>query len=76
MTRKYRVLKVSENGDVIDDGVQGPVLCPVRGGNCNSRCAWYSVGTTNGIAYCQDTAIGALQRKPLKSFRLYMGPEV
>lgn len=76
MTRKYKVLKISENGEVIDEANQEPVQCPIRGGTCNCKCAWYSIGAGNGIAYCQDTIIGALRRKPLKSFKLYMGPDV
>ncbi len=76
MARKYRVLKISDNGELTDEDHQGPVLCPIRGGNCTSKCAWYSLGAGTGLAYCQNTVIGAIRHKPLKSFRLYVGPDV
>ena len=73
MTKKYRAIKVSEQGNVTDEKGD-PIVCPIRGGNCINRCAWYSV--EDRIIHCQDTVIGAIRGKPIRSFRLILGPLV
>ena len=71
MARKYRLIKVTKECNLMDEK-NSPIICPVRAGTCNSRCAWYSID--GRIARCQDTPIGALGAKPIRSFRLSLGP--
>jgi len=73
MSRKYRAIRISEKGDLTDEK-NNPIICPVRNGVCNFRCAWYSV--EGKIIRCQETIIGAVRGKPVRSFRLVLGPVV
>lgn len=73
MTKRYKAIKIAEQGFLTSEKDE-PIICPIRDANCNIRCAWFSV--EGGVIYCQNTVIGALRSKPLRSFRLYTGPEV
>lgn len=73
MNKKYKGIKISEQG-YLTNLKDEPVICPIRDANCNLRCAWFSV--EGRIFYCQNTVIGALQGKPMRSFHLFAGPDV
>ncbi len=73
MVRKHKAVRIGEHG-VLTDEKGEPIVCPVRGSNCTIRCAWFS--RQDKILHCRDTIIGALRGKPMRSFRLYTGPEV
>jgi sulfur transfer complex TusBCD TusB component (DsrH family) len=73
MVRKYKAIKIAEHGFLTDEK-DDPVVCPVRGANCTAKCAWFSA--EDKILRCQDTIIGALRGRTLRSFRLHSGPEV
>lgn len=73
MARRHRGVKVAEHGNLTDEK-DIAVICPIRPGSCNSHCAWYSVEAR--VIRCRDTAIGAIRGKPIRSFRLYLGPQL
>jgi len=73
MPRKYKAVKLSEQGELIDEK-GNPIICPISGGNCHCRCAWYSA--EDRIIRCQDTIIGAIRGRPIRSFRLSLGPQL
>lgn len=73
MTRNYKAIKISAQ-DFLANERDEPIICPIRDSNCTLKCAWFTVD--DGIICCQNTIIGALRRKPLRSFRLYTGPDV
>jgi len=73
MVAKYKAVKIAEQGYLTSEKDE-PVICPIRGANCTWRCAWFSI--EGRIVRCQDKVIGALRGQPVRSFRLYSGPEV
>ena len=73
MTRKYKAIKIAQNGVLTNEGDQA-ILCPVQGADCTIRCAWFSA--EDRILRCKDMIIGALRGKGLRSFRLHTGPDV
>ena len=73
MTKRYKAIRIAEQGFLTNEQDE-PLVCPVRGANCNIRCAWFNA--EEGIISCQDKVIGALRGKPMRSFRLYSGPDV
>ena len=73
MTKKCRAIKIAEHGFLTDSNGE-MIICPVRNSNCTLKCAWFS--SEDRILRCKDTIIGAMQGKPMKSFRLYSGPQV
>lgn len=73
MTKKCRAIKIAEHG-FLTDGNGEPIICPVRGTKCTLKCAWFS--GEDRILRCKETIIGALKGPPMKSFRLYSGPDV
>ena len=73
MPVKYKAVKISGQGYLTDEK-DNPITCPVRNANCTHRCAWFS--TEERVIRCQDTIIGAVRGKPIRSFRLSTGPEV
>ncbi len=73
MNRKYKAIKIGEEG-LLTDGRGDPITCPIRETNCSARCAWFSA--EDRILRCQNTIIGALKGKPVRSFRLHTGPPV
>jgi len=73
MVAKYKAIKIVEQGFLTNEKDE-PVLCPIRDANCNWRCAWFSA--EGRVIRCRRTVIGALRGKPLRSFRLYTGPDV
>jgi hypothetical protein len=73
MTRRCKAVKLTKQGFLTDEK-GSPLICPVRQGNCTVKCAWLSI---EGKAFrCQDTVIGAVRTDQVRSFRLYMGPDV
>ena len=73
MPGKYKAVKVSEQGYLTDEE-GNPITCPVRNANCTYRCAWFT--TEDRIVRCQNTIIGAIRGKPIRSFHLSTGPQV
>ena len=73
MVAKYKAVKIVEQGFLTNEKDE-PVLCPIRDANCNWRCAWFSV--EGRVIRCRDIIIGAMRGKPVRSFRLYTGPDV
>jgi len=73
MVARYKAIKIAEQGFLTDEK-DDPILCPIRDANCNWKCAWFSA--EGRIIRCQNTVIGAIRGKPLRSFRLYSGPDV
>jgi hypothetical protein len=73
MSAKYKAVKISGQGYLTDEK-DHPITCPVRNANCTSNCAWFSI--EERIIRCQNTIIGAIRGKPIRSFRLSTGPEV
>ncbi len=73
MPVKCRAIKIAEQGFLTDEKGE-PIICPMRNANCNIRCAWLSA--EGRILRCQDTVIGALRGKPVRSFHLQSGPSV
>lgn len=73
MIRKCRAIKIAQHG-FLTDANDEPIICPVRNNNCTLKCAWFSA--EDRILRCKNTVIGAMQGKPMKSFRLYSGPQV
>ena len=73
MARRYKAIKIAKDGFLTDEKGDS-VICPVRNAKCHINCAWFSVeGST---LHCQDTVIGAVGGKPVKSFHLHTGPLV
>jgi len=73
MAKKYKVLKMSEQGFFTNESGEA-VYCPLRDSNCNLKCVWLSIDER--VIFCRDLPLGALKGKPLRSFRLHTGPEV
>ncbi|MHC4171384.1 MAG: hypothetical protein ACYTBX_14040 [Planctomycetota bacterium] len=73
MPGKYKAIKISEQGNLTDEK-DNPITCPVRNGDCTYTCAWFSI--EDRVIRCQNTVVGAIRGKPIRSFRLSMGPEV
>ena len=73
MPAKYKAVKISAQGYLTDEK-DHPITCPVRNANCTYNCAWFS--TEDRVIRCQNTIIGAVRGKPIRSFRLSKGPEV
>jgi hypothetical protein len=73
MPGKYKAVKISEQGNLTDEK-DNPITCPVRNANCTHRCAWFSI--EDRVIRCQNTVVGAIRGKPIRSFRLSTGPEV
>ncbi|MHC4741769.1 MAG: hypothetical protein ACYS8Z_07660 [Planctomycetota bacterium] len=70
---KCRAIKISEHG-FLTDGSDEAIMCPLRGTKCALNCAWISAD--DRVLRCKNTIIGALKGPPMKSFRLYSGPDV
>jgi len=73
MTRKYKAIKISDEGFLTNQRDE-PIICPIRNASCELKCAWFSA--EDRVLRCQDTIIGALKGKPMRSFHLYSGPQV
>lgn len=73
MPGKYKAVIISKQGYLTDEK-DNPITCPIRNGNCTYRCAWFS--TEERIIRCQNTIIGAIRGRPVRSFRLSTGPQV
>jgi len=73
VAKKCKAVKMAEQGFLTDENGD-PIICPIRGANCNSKRAWFSA--EGRILCCQNTVIGALRGKPVRSFRLHTGPDV
>lgn len=73
MHGKYKAVKISEQGNLMDEK-GNPITCPVRNGDCTYTCAWFSI--EDRVIRCQNTVVGAIRGKPIRSFRLSTGPEV
>jgi sulfur transfer complex TusBCD TusB component (DsrH family) len=73
MVKKFKAIKISPQGFLTNERDE-PLVCPIRGTSCNFKCAWLTAD--DNIFYCQNTVIGALRGKPMRSFHLHTGPEV
>jgi len=73
MPRNYKAIKISSQGFLTNERDE-PIICPIRDSNCNLKCAWFTID--DGVFRCKDTIIGALRKRPLRSFRLYKGPDI
>jgi hypothetical protein len=73
MPSKYKAVKISEQGYLTDEK-DNPITCPLRNANCTYGCAWFT--TEDRIIRCQNTILGAIRGKPIRSFHLSTGPQV
>ena len=74
MNRKFKAVVISEQGNITNMMKGTPLNCPVRGGSCNSRCAWFS--HDNRVVRCKDSIIGITKGKTVRSFQLSIPPAV
>lgn len=73
MARKCKAVKLVGNGFLTDEAGT-PIICPLRNGNCNIRCSWFSV--KGKVFYCRDIVIGAVRPGAVQSFRVHSGLKV
>lgn len=71
MARRYKAVKVTKQG-IVTDEENNPIICPIRSSGCNLKCAWFSI--EDRVLRCQNTIIGAIRGKPVRSFHLSTGP--
>ena len=73
MSRKHKAVKVAEHGFLTDENNEA-IICPIRGANCNIRCAWFSADEQ--ILYCKDTVIGAVRGREVHATHIHTVPSV